>query len=155
MVDFLFPMCDWKIIFMQSPIAAKTYILLNNSVKWYLKYLNKYLPYLDRYFCNDYVICLICFQIIHLSSALESQSCLWFNRDVAADSSGLGLRQQGDSSRSSIWVLHSYHPYTLPSQRSRDTTVRRRQSRFLSPSWSEGCEKHAHWAQSYGLRGER
>lgn len=58
---------------------------------------------------------------------LESESCLWFNRVVAADSSGLALRQQGDSSRSSIWVLHSCRPYTLPSQRSRDTTARQPQ----------------------------
>ncbi|KAL7379377.1 hypothetical protein ABVT39_026830 [Epinephelus coioides] len=62
----------------------------------------------------------------HLScvlSVLESESCLWFNTDVAADSSCPALRQQGDSSRSSIWVLHSCRPYTLPSQRSRDITA--------------------------------
>lgn len=75
---------------------------------------------------------MICsFQIIYLASALESQSCLWFNGDVASDSSGLALRQQGDSLRSSIWVLHSCCPYTLPSQRSRDTTVRQPQSQTV------------------------
>ncbi|KAI9539626.1 hypothetical protein NQZ68_005708 [Dissostichus eleginoides] len=82
-------------------------------------------------------------QNIQHSHSLKSWS-LGLNIDVAADSSGLALRQQGDSSRSSIWVLHSCRPYTLPSQRSQDTAARQpscRQSRFLSASWMEGLSR--------------
>lgn len=65
---------------------------------------------------------------MNLSLLLESGSCFWFHSDVAADSYGPVLRQQGDSLRSSIWVQHSCRPYTLPVQRSQDTTSPHMQS---------------------------
>lgn len=63
------------------------------------------------------------------------------------------LRQQGDSARCGIWVLHSFCPYTRPSQRSRDTTHRgaaaRRTGSFpVCRAASEGVGKHAGLANS-------
>lgn len=58
------------------------------------------------------------------------------------------LRQQGDSARCGIWVLHSFCPYTPPSQRSPDTTHRGAAARRTGPfpvrrAASEGVGKQA------------
>lgn len=90
-----------------------------------------------------------CFQITHLSSVLMycassfSQVLAW-----------PWLCVSRDSLKSSTWVLHSYRPSILLSQRSCDTNIRKLQSQTELFPVPRGCEKNAHWAQSYGQRGE-
>lgn len=86
--------------------------------------------------------------------------CFSFNRDAAADSSSLTLRQKWDSLRSTICVLHSclaraFLPIAITTFTwHNNATPAAADSCFLSSSWTEGCEKLVDWDQSYGQRGE-
>lgn len=104
---------------MQAIITAKMFsklLIFKKIVKCLL-----YLAIFTRLTLEDEVLRLF-------FSKLGTESFLWFHRDVAADSYGPALRQQGNSLRSSIWVQHSRCPSTLPLQRSRDTTSPEMQS---------------------------
>lgn len=143
----LVSMCVTVNFILQATVVAKMYIHTNNRANiWYM--IKIFDHHLDNVCCNDNTrfnlraparqlfsyktwqdMVLIKQSVVPkywtVFTALESQSCLCVNGDVAVDSSDLALRQRGDSWRSSIWVLHSSCPYTLLSRRSWDTTVQR------------------------------